>query len=396
MTAGRAPGPGTGTADGVTAAVASIAASVRAAAQTIESTGRLPDDLIANLRTTGVLDMWLPRELGGAEVPPPEVFDTIEQLARSDGSTGWCTAVSVGTTALAGYLPEEGARQIFSAPATITGGAFIPAGRATVRDGALCVSGQWPFGSGALHADWLCGGCVIVDEGGDPVVTAEGRPDVRLAFFPAADAVIHDTWRVMGMRGTGSHDFEVQALEVPLERTMPMAFSPWPQGALWRMPPMALFFAPMAAVPIGMAQAAIDALVALAADKTPYRSARRLAERDVVQAMVARAEAAVGSARAFLRATVADVWQTVLDGGEATLRQRAQVRLAVVNAASGARDAVNLCLEAAGSTALGSAHPIQRHFRDVHAAGQHVVLAFPGYETVGRVMLGLEPDTPLL
>lgn len=39
---------------------------------------------------------------------------------------------------------------------------------------------------------------------------------------------------------------------------------------------------------------------------------------------------------------------------------------------------------------------MQRYFRDVHAAGQHVVLAFPGLETVGRVLLGLEPDTSLL
>jgi hypothetical protein len=57
---------------------------------------------------------------------------------------------------------------------------------------------------------------------------------------------------------------------------------------------------------------------------------------------------------------------------------------------------VDLCFEAAGATALYVASPLQRHFRDVHAAGQHVVLAFPGLETVGRVLLGLDPDTSLL
>jgi len=58
--------------------------------------------------------------------------------------------------------------------------------------------------------------------------------------------------------------------------------------------------------------------------------------------------------------------------------------------------AVDLCYEAAGSTSLFLEHPLQRRHRDVHAVGQHVVLAFPGLETVGRVLFGLEPDTPLL
>lgn len=167
MTAHQPLGSRTRGAHDVTDAITRIAAAVQATDGSVEAIACLPDSLVADLRDTGVVDMWLPCELGGAEVPPPEVFDPIEHLARSDGSTGWCAAVSVGTTALAAYLPEEGARQIFSAPASITG------------------------------ADWLCGGCMIVDEAGDPVVTPEGRPDVRLAFFPARDAVIHDTWRAM-------------------------------------------------------------------------------------------------------------------------------------------------------------------------------------------------------
>jgi alkylation response protein AidB-like acyl-CoA dehydrogenase len=109
--------------------------------------------------------------------------------------------------------------------------------------------------------------------------------------------------------------------------------------------------------------------------------------------MVARAEAATRSARAFLlEAQDAQLAR----GAEVTLAERAVARLAVVNAASAAAGAVDLCFEAAGTTALFSDHPLQRRHRDVHALGQHVVLAFPGFETVGRVLFGLEPDTPLV
>jgi len=177
---------------------------------------------------------------------------------------------------------------------------------------------------------------------------------------------------------------------------MAFEFTPWPSGRMWHMPPMPLFFAPLAAVALGLARGAIDDLVALALVKTPYRSARSLAERDVVQSTVARAEASTRSARAFLVETLDGLVASAGAGAEISLKDRAIARLAVVHAAQAGRDAVNLCFEAAGTTSLFVDHPLQRRHRDVHALNAHVVLAFPGLETVGRVMLGLEPDTPLV
>jgi alkylation response protein AidB-like acyl-CoA dehydrogenase len=380
----------------VTSALRTLAASVPARGAAIESAGRLPADLVADLRATGVFSLWLPQELGGTETTPDEVIDAVEVLAAADGSTGWCAAVAVGTNALAAYLPEAGAREIFSSPSVITGGSFNAAGRATVSGDGLRVSGQWGFGSGSSHCDWLCGGCVVVDGSGQPVLTDEGRPDARLVFFPVGDATIIESWSVMGLEGTASNDFKVTGLEIPSHRTMTFAFEPWPAGTLWRMPPMPLFFAPMAGVPLGLGRAAIDELVRLAAEKTPYRSSRALAERDVVQSMVARAEAAVRSAGAFLRDAMDEIWAGVHQGEPVSMRQRALVRLAIVNASRAGIEAVDLCFEAAGSTALFAVNPMQRYFRDVHTAGQHVALAFSGLETVGRVLLGEEPDTPLL
>ncbi|MEA2932796.1 MAG: indole-3-acetate monooxygenase [Actinomycetota bacterium] len=386
----------------------------------IDATGRLPDEVVAELRASGIPGLWLPAELGGAEAAPAEVVDAIATLAAADGSVGWCAAVTVGTNALAAYLPEDGAREIFADPSTITGGSFNPAGRATAcptggggggggegegegegggggggGGGGFRVSGRWGFGSGGSHADWMCGACLVVDDTG-AVVTTDGRPDALLAFFPASDATIADTWHTAGLRGTASHDYEVEGLDIPRRHTMPFSFTPWASGSMWRMPPMPLFFAANAAVALGIARGAIDDLVTLAREKTPYRSGRRLAERDVVQSMVARAEAATRSARAFLLETLDGLAAAAARGDTASLADRAVARLAVVNAAQAGMAAVDLCFEAAGTTSLFLDHPLQRRHRDVHALGQHVALAFPGLETVGRVLLGLEPDTALL
>jgi len=379
------------------AAAGRMCDGVAAKSAAIETGGHLPADVVADLRASGVPAMWLPAELGGAEAAPAEVVDAIAALAAADGSTGWCAAVAVGTNALAAYLPADGARSIFTSPATLTGGSFNTAGRATVaEDGSLCLTGRWGFGSAVTHSDWMSGACLLVDGEGELRTSEDGRPEARLAFFPASEATIHPTWHTSGLQGTASHDYEVEALDIPACYAMGFAFDPWPSGPMWRMPPMPLFFAPLAAVSLGIARGAIADLVVLAQVKTPYRSARGLAERDVVQSMVARAEAATRSARAFLVETMVGLAAAAVDGDDISLTDRAVARLAVVNAARAGRDAVNLCVEAAGTTALFVDHPLQRRHRDVHALNAHVVLAFPGLETVGRVFLGLEPDTPLL
>ena len=377
-------------------AARALSGRIRELAPAVEAARTLPIDLVDDLRRAGVFGMWLPRELGGAEASPDEVVRVVEVLSEADGSTGWCAAVAVGTGALAAFVPEDGARDMYRTGHEVTAGSFAPRGRAEAVDGGFRVTGRWSFGSGSLHADWLSGACVLVDGAGAPVTLDDGRPDARLMLFPAADVTVADTWDVSGLRGTGSHDYQVEGVFVPACRTTPFAFQPWPVGPLWRMPPMSLFFAPLAAVPLGIARAAIGELVALAGEKTPYRSARRLAERDVVQAMVAEAEAAVRSARAFLLEALEEVWVATQLGEEVSLRQRAVVRLAVLNASRAGCRAVDLCYEAGGATSIQATSPLQRQFRDVHAASQHVVLAFSGWETVGRVLLGLEPDTPLL
>jgi indole-3-acetate monooxygenase len=201
---------------------------------------------------------------------------------------------------------------------------------------------------------------------------------------------------VVGLQGTGSHDYQVEELFVPAQRTMSLADHGWAAGTSSRLPIFSYLLSGMAAVPLGLARAAIDDLVGLAVDKTPSRSSRRLADRDTTQGMVGRAEAAVQSARAFLRDAVEDLWDTACREETITMRHRALVRLAAVNAHRACADAVDLCFVVGGGTSVYEASILQRAFRDVNTAGQHIALAYTGYETVGRVLLGMDPDTALL
>lgn len=117
-----------------------------------------------------------------------------------------------------------------------------------------------------------------------------------------------------------------------------------------------------------------------------------LAEDPAVQQGLARAEIHARSAESLLIQAVDEMWQTVRRGKPPTLEQRAQVRMGCVNAGVGAAAAVDIVWGLAGAGAIFEAAGIERRFRDVHVATQHVALAPRTLEVAGRVLLGLEPQ----
>jgi alkylation response protein AidB-like acyl-CoA dehydrogenase len=206
-----------------------------------------------------------------------------------------------------------------------------------------------------------------------------------------------DTWHVSGLRGTGSHDFAVTDLFVPEQNTVPLRdFTPVPTqpGPIYAIPMAPIFSSILAAILLGIARSAIEALVTLAAGKTPMGSPKVLRERALVQADLARAEALVRAGRAFLFNEVDAMWREVLAGRTITVRRRALVRLAASEAGRYAIQAVNLVYAAGGSTSIREDNRIERCWRDAHAAVQHFsVSEHANLEPVGRVLLGLEPGT---
>jgi alkylation response protein AidB-like acyl-CoA dehydrogenase len=68
------------------------------------------------------------------------------------------------------------------------------------------------------------------------------------------------------------------------------------------------------------------------------------------------------------------------------------VRLACLTAVENSLAAVDLVYRRAGSTAVFQNSPLERCFRDVHTAAQHVQTQDGRWENAGRVLLGLPPD----
>ncbi|MBK8197558.1 MAG: acyl-CoA dehydrogenase family protein [Acidobacteria bacterium] len=358
----------------------------------MEEARRLPADLARKLAATGVFRMVTPRRFGGLELSPREIVETTERIAAANASAGWCAMIGATTALNAAYMEPHFAEEIYADPAIITGGVFAPMGRAVVDGDDYRVSGRWQWGSGSANCTWLCGSCTIW-ENGEMKRLASGAPDTRMMVFPASDAVLHDTWHVMGLKGTGSGDFEVKDIRVPRGRSVSLVTdTPREPGALYKFPAFGLLSLGVCAVALGNARGALDAFHALATVKKSQGSSKTLSERQTMQADYARCEAAWRAARAYLYAEIDRVWQVAQQTDEIPVPLRADLRLACTHMTRTGADICRTLYDLGGGAALFESNDLQRRFRDAHAITQHIVTAPSTLELAGRILFGLPTD----
>lgn len=368
--------------------------AIRARRQEIEQARCMPRDLIGELRQTGVFGLSVPRAIGGQEAGPTDLMRAIEAVATADGSAGWCAMIATSGNMAAGYMNEPGAREVFADPTAPTAGIAAPAGAAVRMDGGVRVNGRWSFASGITHVDWVWAGCTVMEDG-RPRMTPAGPETVHVCM-PVKDVEIHDTWYVSGLCGTGSNDFSATDLFVPDERTFSLLD---PSGhrsePLYRMPPLTLFVFQLMSVSLGIARSALDDLAELAQTKVPTLYTTPLADRPVAHVELARAEAALGGARALAYDTAEDLWQSVSAGRTPTPRQLALGRIAAIQAVETAARVTRTVNTLAGGSSIYSRSPLQRHARDAEAVTHHFSVAPHTWDEAGRVLLGREPTVPV-
>ncbi len=366
-----------------------LAPLVREAADEAERERRLPERVAQAMAEAGLYRVAVPERFGGLACDPRTQIETIEAVSEADGAAGWNLMIGVENMSFLGpALPRAVAEKVFSDPGLIVVGALNPQGRATPVDGGLRVTGQWPFASGCHNAHYFWGQCVVED-------AASATPMLREVLIPRAEFEIVDTWRVAGLRGSGSHDVAVRDVFIPEERvTAAMAKPLAIDDPHYRMPPLNRLAYNKVGVATGIARGALDAFVGVAGATTRRASSQPLREKPAVQRAFADAEIALRSARAFVFEAVDTIWQAARVGRATEARERALVHLACSHACHAAIDAVTLVHDAVGTRANFEGHPLERRLRDVRVVPQHLTVSPPWIESSGGVLLGLAKEHP--
>lgn len=366
--------------------VRALLPEIGARAEEIEQARAVPRDVVEKLREAGVFRRYVPRSHGGTQMWPDEGLTVIEELARADASVAWVAAVGSEGPSFYAYLPSATYDELYSdGPDVVHTGVINATGRA-VRDGSgYRFNGRWSFASGCMTADYICLNGLL--EGAAPV--PGGPPAARFGVVPASEVEIVDTWRVSGLKGTGSHDIVVKDLFVAEDWTGD--FTQLPAVArhpLDQRPLLARFGTEFAAVAIGAAQGALDDIIGIARNKIPATAQSKLAKDPVAQHMVGALATDLYMARTLLHQVAREDQASVAGGPPdeaATLQRRARLARAAAVAAS----VVDTAYVVSGTTGLYESCPLQRRLRDVRAVSQHFLLSVRNaYAPAGAALLG--------
>jgi alkylation response protein AidB-like acyl-CoA dehydrogenase len=329
--------------------------AITAAADELERTRRIPASLLEQLHTSRLLRMLLPRSVDGDQIDPMTYLAAIEQLSRHDGSIGWNVFVANSSALIAPFLELDVAREIFADPKSVMAWGPPNPCKATAVDGGYRVSGRWDFASGCRQATWMGAHCQVVERDGNLRRDSRGQPVIRSLLFPASQATLLDTWNTIGLRGTASDSYTLNDLFVA-ERFSGTRMEPAlrrERGPLYAFTMQGLYAVGVAGVALGLARAMLDQFVDLAGRKVP-RGLTRLADSATVQADVARSEANLGAACAYLLDTLASIYAHADDIDPINIADRARVRLAATHAIHIALEVADFTYKAAGVDAISA------------------------------------------
>lgn len=375
----------------------SVVEMVRAAAGRIEAARALTPDVVATLHGAQLFRLTLPREFGGDAVNLRTLAQVIEIIAEADASTAWCLGQAAGCAMSAAYLKPDVARRMFGpADAVLAWGAGIQ-GRAVAVDGGYRVTGKWNFASGCANATLLGGHCFVFNADGTPRQRANGSPLDRTALFLRSKAKIDDVWDTIGLRGTASYTYAVEDLFVPAEETIDREGNERvAMDDLFVFQSTFAYAAAFSALMLGIAHGMVKDLTTLAATKTPRGAPSSLMDSPVFQSQLAVLNARVRSLRAYLHNTLDEVWEKAVALGELPYIERANLKLATTYVINEGVEIATAAYHAAGNTAIFEGQPFERRLRDAHSASQQLQGRPANFVTIGRILLGLPPDTQIV
>lgn len=366
-----------------------------------EEARMMPDDTVRDFHETGMFRMLQPKRVGGSELEIGIMVESCAILSRACASSSWSMINLAIHHHMLGMWPPKAQDELWGedVDVLIASSLVFPAGKAKRVKGGFELSGRWPFSSGVDNSTWnMLAGMVIDESGNEP-------PEARLFLIPDSDYRVIDTWDATGLCATGSHDVEGEGIFVPEHRTIrgiDMLGAPTPgsevnPGPLYRLPLYGIAPYAISGVPLGIALGAWELHTDNLRTRVSNYTGAKVSDFQAVQIKLSDAKSRIDAAERLMLANCAESMRIARAGKVPDIETKAKWRGDGAFSVKLCTDATDTVFGLAGGVGLYETSPLQRMFRDAHAANAHVLFHMDVVGTLyGRVALGLSPESPLL
>ena len=368
-----------------------VAETLRGESATNEELRCLSPRTVEALRSVQAFQLCAPSELGGLNLHPVLQTQVVAEITSHDTAAGWCSLIGSHESAwVATRLPDGSAQQVFSGASEhwpVTCGSIKPDGVAEPVDGGWRVNGRWGWASGIHHSDYVLAQCRIPSREPQP-----GQPPPMVVVTaPKSEVTVEDTWRTLGMCGTGSTHYRFDDVFVPEEMCLAGFERPPLRGNGWLERPVITFLTAAGyGFPLGVARRAMEEITRVATEYTRTGQGSPLAEQQHFQADMGRCATLLDVMEGFSERFFSELMHAPVRSLEESVRMDDRARSALRWAHQSAEDIVRTAHEHAGGGAVYSDSVLARLLRDIQTASQHVIQVESVYIRRGQHQLGLQ------
>ncbi|MCK7615955.1 acyl-CoA dehydrogenase family protein [Roseibium sediminicola] len=366
----------------------------------IEAANRILEDVAARLVEAGLFRMSVPRRFGGLELCPSEISRAVFEVARGCASSAWIVGLVAANLMMVGKFSDLAQEEVFGGDRAaivpmLTGGVGYDI-NVRQAEGGILLSGKWRYASGIDIASWVGLLITLPDDG-----EQSGRTVLVLVPKKSFD-IDHESWRVLGMRGTGSKNVVLPEVFVPEHRMMDWATlqngGHHPEcsndGAIFRYPLNSAFALSVAAPTLGVAGAVVETYRNTVRTRVASGTGQAQAQDRIAQISVAGGSAVIDLLEEGLVNGARNLTERVDRGEEIELTDRAMFRMRIATSTTIALREAQKIFRSVGGSLLPEGTALERSFRDLHAMSSHFLLQEePIGELFGRILLDLELPT---
>ncbi len=341
------------------------------------------------IRKTGFYRSFLPKQYGGLECPPQEIFKAAIELAERDMATSWISGIIAVHAYQLSLMDPQAAKDVYaSGPDTLISSSYNPAGaKVETVEGGFNLSGRWGWSSGSGHCEWVLLGGLIFDQGKEKI-------HYRTFLLPRKDYEIEDTWDAMGLQATGSNDVVIdKPVFVPTYRTHHQmdgfACKHYQDNPMYAIPWAQMFVRVVCTPAIGAAKHALKLFIENATGSSTDPT--RLAGDPDVTRRVAECANLIDETEAIMYRNFDEMMEAVNNGREIPMEDRVKYRYQASLVIERMMKAVDMIFDIAGGRSVFKGSPIQDIWHDIHIARAHVANNPIGFaRNFGAMQLGAD------